>query len=81
MAKDALAEFVVNEAKAFVVSDGGDVELIDVRGSTACVRYRKGHNPLCVECVLSADALRDFLTEMFGEKAPHITRVEVEVVD
>ena len=80
MAKDALAEFVVNEAKAFVVSDGGDVELIGVEGATASVRYKKGHNPHCAECVLSADALRDFLAEMFNEKAPHITRIEVEVV-
>lgn len=81
MAKDALAEFVVNEAKAFVTSDGGDVKLIDVRDSTAFVRYKKGHNSHCAECVLSADALHDFLAEMFCEKAPHITGVEVELAD
>jgi hypothetical protein len=81
VAKDALAQFVINEAKAIVTSDGGDLELIEVRGSAARVRYKKGHNPRCVECVVTASDLHDFLTEMFKEKAPHITRVDVEVVN
>ncbi len=81
MARDALAEFVVMEAKSIVTPDGGDIELIGVEGSTASVRYKKGHNPHCLECVITPADLCDFLTDMFSEKAPHITRVEVLVAD
>jgi Fe-S cluster biogenesis protein NfuA len=81
VAKDALAQYVVNQAKGIVSSDGGDVQLTDVRGATAYVRYAKGHNPECLECVISPDDLRDFLTDMFNQSAPHITQVELEVVE
>lgn len=81
MANDALAQFVIMQAKGIVASDDGDVELIAVRDSTAYVRYTKGYNPNCVECVIAPDDFRDFLMEMFSQKAPHITQVELEVIE
>jgi Fe-S cluster biogenesis protein NfuA len=81
MATDALAQFVINQAKGIVSSDGGDVWLTDVRDSTAFVRYKKGHNPDCETCVITPDDFHLFLTEMFSQKAPHIKQVEIEVVE
>jgi Fe-S cluster biogenesis protein NfuA len=81
MVRDALANFVINEARGIVSSDGGEVELTKIEGSTAYVRYKKGHNPRCIECVLSPADFRHFLMELFGRKAPHIKEVELEVID
>jgi len=81
MATDALAQFVINQAKGIVSSDGGDVWLTDVRDSTAYVRYKKGHNPDCTTCVIQPEDFRYFLTEMFSQRAPHIKDVELEVIE
>ena len=81
MARDALANFVINEARGIVRSDGGEVELTRIEGSTAFVRYKKGHNTRCIECVLSPADFRHFLMALFSRKAPHIKEVELEVIE
>ena len=81
MVRDALANFVINEARGIVSSDGGEVELTRIEGSTAYVRYKKGHNARCIECVLSPADFRHFLMELFSRKAPHIKQVELEVME
>jgi Fe-S cluster biogenesis protein NfuA len=81
MATDALAQFVINQAKGIVSTDGGDVWLTDVRDSIAYVRFKRGHNPECATCVIQPDDFRSFLTEMFSQRAPHIKDIELEVVD
>jgi len=78
---DALVEYVINQAKGIVSTDGGEVWLTDVRDSTAFVRYKKGHNPDCETCVINPDDFKHFLTEMFSQRAPHIKNVELEVIE
>ncbi|GBD14223.1 hypothetical protein HRbin25_00093 [bacterium HR25] len=80
MAKDALAEFIVRQLRT-IVQPESDVELLDVEGGVARILYRRGYNPECPECVMSADDLRAYLLELFAEKAPHIRDVQLDVVE
>ncbi len=78
VARDVLAEFVVREAREVLLPDG-DAELLGVEANVAHIRYRKAHNPKCLECVVSPEDFHDYLMELFSRKAPHIADVKLEV--
>lgn len=75
-----MVEFVVRQMRGVLQPDG-DAELMDVVGNVAHVRYRRASNPKCLECVVSPDDLRVFLMDLLAKRAPHISDVEIEVVD
>jgi hypothetical protein len=79
MGADLLAERVVEQARALVESEGGNLRLLGVERNVARVGYLLGRNDECPECVLAPEDLHGFLLEMFARGAPHITAVEVVV--
>lgn len=70
---------VVDDVRPFLTPDGGDVDLLSIDGDVVRVRYRKGHNEKCVECVMAPDEFREYMIEMFRNQVPVITDVQVEV--
>jgi len=81
MARDILVEFVVNDARRELTADGGDAKVLDVSGSTAFVRYRRGHNSHCEACVMSPEDFQGLLLELIRLRAPYIEHVQLEVAD
>lgn len=79
MGKDALVAFIIRQLSAPLADDGTEVELVDVRDGIAYVRYRKGHNPDCLGCVMEPEDLREFLLEGIRMKAPYITDVQLHI--
>jgi len=81
MAKDPLAAFAVNEARAVVAPDG-DLALEDVRENVAYIRYTiKKSQAECEECIMSTEDVKFFLKDIFGLKAPHIKDFSITVVE
>ena len=79
MAKDALAQFALNEARCVVAPDG-DLVLEDVRENVAYIRYKiKKSQAECAECIMSTDDVKFFLQDIFCRKAPHIKEFSVTV--
>lgn len=76
---DAGVRQVLESVRAIVEGDGGDLELLAVEDGVARVRYRRGVNEECAECVLEPDILRQFLREAFAVQAPHVRDVKVEI--
>ena len=79
MARDALAEFVVREARRIV--EPSQAELLGVEDGVARVRFKPVHDPRCETCVTSPDDFRAFLLELFAQRAPHVSDVSVELVE
>lgn len=77
MARDALAEFILREARRLI--DPSEAELLEVEGGVARVRLRPSVDPRCESCTISAEEFRAFLLGLFARRAPHIKDVEVEV--
>jgi hypothetical protein len=75
-APEALIRQVVAQAQSFVEPDG-KLEVISATNTSVRVAYTFVENPKCAECVLTANDLQLFLTEMFAREAPQIRNVEV----
>lgn len=63
---------VIDMVRPYMQSHGGDVELVDVEGSTAWVRL----SGACHGCSMSAQTLRNSVEEALREHVPEITAVE-----
>lgn len=68
---------VLDEVRPMLTPDGGDAQLIAMDDGIARVRYRKGHNDKCVECVMPGEDFRAYLIDMFSERVPAVRDVEV----
>ncbi|MFC1963224.1 NifU family protein [Chloroflexota bacterium] len=64
--EDALAEI-----RPFLLADGGDVELVDVSGSTVKVRLTGA----CGGCPMATMTLKSGVERVIKEKVPEITEV------
>lgn len=77
MARDALAEFVLREARRVI--DPSEAELLGVEQGVARVRLKPSIDPRCETCTITADEFRDFLLDLFARRAPHVRDVQVEL--
>lgn len=64
--------FAIEEVRPALRADGGDVELVEVRGSVVLVRLVGA----CHGCPMAASTLADFVTERIKLYAPEIENVE-----
>ncbi|MCU0495692.1 MAG: NifU family protein [Chloroflexaceae bacterium] len=64
---------VIDAVRPYMQSHGGDVELVEVQGSTAFVRLHGA----CNGCSMSAVTLREGVEEALKHNVPEITAVEV----
>lgn len=60
-----------------VASEGGSLALLEVREGRVRVKYNKGYNEECPECVPDHGMVRDMLKTAFSVHAPFVTEVEV----
>lgn len=65
-------ETVLDELRPFLISDGGNVELVDIEGPTVKLRLQGA----CGSCPSSTMTLRMGIERRLREKIPEITEVE-----
>ena len=70
-------QMILDNVQVVVASEGGNLEFVDLRDGRLTVKYNKGVNEECPECVPTLDMVRQFLTASIGIHAPHITDIEV----
>lgn len=79
---EVLVKRVLGEIDAMLSPDGGSCELVSLDGEVAKVRYVKGHNDRCIECVMPPDEFRLYLLDVLQERVKTIGDVEiVEIVE
>lgn len=74
----AIADLVTRQLRADLLPDGGDAQLVEVKDDVIVLRYQKGHNDNCIECVMSPEDFRAFALDAFQRKLPQIRDVHLE---
>ena len=74
---DAGVQTVVDLMQTIVASEGGSLELVELREGKLTVRYEKGVNEECPECVPDHTMVQQLMVASLNVHAPHI---QVEVV-
>jgi hypothetical protein len=74
---DTKIDFVLEQIETMVASEGGNLDLISLEGSSLKIQYTPGVNEECPECVPTHDMVVQFLTASMGIHAPHIQDIEV----
>lgn len=75
----AIADLVTRQLRADLLPDGGDAQLVGVNEDVVVLRYRKGHNEHCIECVMSPEDFKAFALDAFQRKLPQIRDVQLEL--
>lgn len=65
---------VLDEIRAGLQSDGGDIELVDVEEDTGNVKVRL--TGACAGCPMSQFTLQMFVEKILKEQIPEVTKVE-----
>ena len=68
---------VISLMGTIVGSEGGTLELIDASGSKLRVRYKKGTNEECPECVPSHEMVQQMMVASLKMHAPNISVLEL----
>ena len=74
---DAGVRFVLDNMQTVVTSEGGSLEFVELRDGRLTVRYNKGHNEECPECVPDHDMVRQMTAISVGIHAPYVKEVTV----
>ena len=68
---------VLDNMQTIVASEGGSLEFIELRDSLLNVRYNKGRNDECPECVPDHDMVRQMMKTSLSIYAPYVKEVEL----
>ncbi len=68
---------VISLMGTIVGSEGGTLELIEASGSKLRVRYKKGTNEECPECVPSHEMVQQMMVASLKMHAPNISVLEL----
>jgi len=65
-------EAVLNDIRPMLQRDGGDVELVDIKGGIVTVRLQGA----CAGCPMSQMTLKNGIERVLKERIPEVTAVE-----
>lgn len=74
---DAGIKFVLDNVQTVVASEGGSLELLELRDGRLSVRYNKGQNEECPECVPDHDLVHQMMESSLGTYAPYVKELEL----
>ena len=69
--------FVLDNIRPVVASEGGSLDVLELRDGRLTVRYNKGHNEECPECVPDHDLVRRMMQTSISVHAPYVKNVTV----
>jgi hypothetical protein len=70
-------QMVLKNVEIVVGSEGGSIELISLDEGKLTLKYNKGVNEECPECVPDHDLVKQMMKTSISTYAPHITEVEL----
>ena len=68
---------VIDNVNTVVASEGGSLELVELREGHLTVKYTPGVNEECPECVPDHALVRMMMQPSISAYAPHVTQIEV----
>ena len=74
---DLGVQTVLDNMETIVSSEGGSLDFISLDDSNLVVRYNKGTNEECPECVPDHEMVRMMITSSLGIYAPHVIGVNL----
>lgn len=69
---------VLDNVNTIVASEGGSLELVELRDDRLTVKYTPGVNEECPECVPDHALVRVLMQSSVGAYAPYVKHIEVE---
>ena len=70
-------KFVLDNVQTVVASEGGSLEFLELRDDRLSVRYNKGRNEECPECVPDHDLVHRMMESSLGTYAPYVKELEL----
>ena len=70
-------KFVLDNVGTVVASEGGSLELLELRDGRLSVRYNKGQNEECPECVPDHELVTQLMESSLSTYAPYVKEVEL----
>ena len=77
MIDEATINPALDEARALVQADGGDMQLVGIDGSTISLRLVL-EGASCAECVMPREFLEQIVLDMVKQKAPGVDAVSID---
>ncbi len=77
MIDQATIEPALEEARALVQADGGDMEVVGVDDATVNIRLIL-EGASCAECVMPRDFLEQIVLDMLKQKIPAVAAVSID---
>ena len=74
---DPGVQTVLDNMQTIVASEGGSLVFLELRDSLLNVRYNKGRNDECPECVPDHDMVRQMMQTSLSIYAPYVKEVEL----
>ena len=74
---DPGVQVVLDNMQTIVAAEGGSLEFLELRDSLLNVRYNKGRNDECPECVPDHDMVRQMMQTSLSIYAPYVTEIEL----
>ena len=74
---DPRIQYVVDNMRTIVASEGGTLEIVDLSNGRLKARYVEGRNEECPECVPSHDMVSQMMGESLKVHAPYVTEFEL----
>ncbi len=74
---DPGVQVVLDNMQTIVATEGGSLEFLELRDSLLNVRYNKGRNDECPECVPDHDMVRQMMQTSLSIYAPYVKEVEL----
>ena len=75
---DPGVQSVIDNVNTIVASEGGSLELVELREGRLTVKYTPGVNEECPECVPDHALVRVLMQSSISAYAPHVTQIEVQ---
>ena len=70
-------QMILDNIQTIVASEGGSLEFVELRDGRLTVKYNKGVNEECPECVPDHELVTQMFQTSIGTYAPYINDVEL----
>ena len=74
---DAGVQTVLDNMETIVASEGGSLDLVSLDQNQLTVKYNKGVNEECPECVPDHDMVKMMIENSLTIYAPHVSRSDL----
>ena len=70
-------QMIIDNVQTVVASEGGNIEFVELRDGRLTIKYHKGVNEECPECVPDHELVTQMFEASIPTYAPYITDLEL----